>query len=138
MLWLKAFHIIFMVTWFAGLFYLPRLFVYHAQTEDESTSATFKVMERKLMVMTHIGGALTWAFGLALIHASPWVMATGWLRVKLMFVIALTAYHVWCIYLVKDFAADRNTRSHKWYRWFNEAPALALVVVIILAVTKPF
>ncbi len=138
MLWLKAFHIIFMVTWFAGLFYLPRLFVYHAQTEDEATSATFKVMERKLMVMTHIGGALTWLFGLALIHMAPVLMATGWLRVKLMFVLALTAYHVWCVYLVKDFAADRNTRSHKWYRWFNEAPALALVIVVILAVTKPF
>lgn len=138
MLWLKAFHIVFMVTWFAGLFYLPRLFVYHAMNTDAATAATFKVMQRKLLVMTHIGGALTWAFGLALLWTRPALLDLHWLQLKLLLVIALTGYHVWCVRLVHDFAADRNRRSHRWYRWFNEAPTLALITVVLLAVLKPF
>ena len=138
MLWLKAFHVIFMVTWFAGLFYLPRLFVYHAMNEDAATAATFKVMERKLMVMTHLGGALTWGFGLALLWQVPALMDMGWLQVKLALVLALTAYHFWCARLVGVFARDENTRSHGWYRAFNEGPTLVLVAVVLLAVLKPF
>jgi putative membrane protein len=138
MLWLKAFHIVFVVTWFAGLFYLPRLFVYHAMATDRAVSDTLKVMERKLMVMCHIGGALTWLFGLALIIKNPALLGMGWLQVKLVLVVALTGYHLWCHSLVKTFARDANTRGHKWYRWFNEAPTLVLVAVVLLAVLKPF
>lgn len=138
MLWLKAFHLIFMVTWFAGLFYLPRLFVYHAMAGDPETRETLKVMERKLMVMTHIGGVLTWAFGIALLVSFPVFLQMGWLHAKLVLVLCLTAYHAWCFVLVKRFAADANTRSHAWYRWFNEVPVLFLVAIVLLAVLKPF
>ena len=138
MLWLKAFHIVFMVTWFAGLFYLPRIFVYHAQCADAATRETFKVMERKLMVMTHIGGALTWLFGLALLARNPALLDMGWLQLKLVLVVALSGYHFWCHSLVKTFARDANTRSHIFYRWFNEAPTLVLMAVVLLAVMKPF
>jgi putative membrane protein len=139
MLWLKAFHIIFMVTWFAGLFYLPRLFVYHAMAEDDATHATLKVMERKLLVMMHLGGILTWLFGLALILAWPGVyLSMGWLHAKLVLVLVLVAYHVWCWRLVRVFANDANTRSHVWYRWFNEVPVLFLIAIVLLAILKPF
>ena len=138
MLWLKSFHVIFMVTWFAGLFYLPRLFVYAAMCEDANTMATFKVMQRKLMIMTHIGGALTWVFGLALIIRMPVLLDYGWLQVKLALVVGLTAYHFWCAKLVKTFAADDNIRGHVWYRWFNEVPTIVLIAVVVLAVLKPF
>jgi putative membrane protein len=138
MLWLKAFHIVFVVTWFAGLFYLPRLFVYHAMATDPAVTDTLKVMERKLLVMTHIGGTLTWGFGLALIAKNPALLGMGWLHVKLLLVVVLTAYHFWCIGIVKTFARDANTRGHKWYRWFNEAPTLVLIAVVLLAVLKPF
>lgn len=139
MLWLKAFHIIFMVTWFAGLFYLPRIFVYHAMAEDEATRDTFKVMERKLLIMTHLGGALTWIFGLALILTWPQVyLSMGWLHAKLVLVLVLVAYHVWCWRLVRQFARDDNTRGHVWYRWFNEVPVLFLIAIVLLAILKPF
>ncbi len=138
MLWLKAFHIVFMVTWFAGLFYLPRLFVYHASTQDPATRETFKVMERKLMVMTHIGAVLTVGFGVALILHTPAWLQMGWLHAKLTAVAGLLAYHFWCMKLVRTFAADANTRPHTWYRWFNEVPVLFLVVIVLLAVLKPF
>jgi putative membrane protein len=138
MLWLKAFHIVFMVTWFAGLFYLPRLFVYHAMAEDRATVETFKVMERKLLIMMHLGGALTWIFGVALIALYPGFLQMGWMHAKLVLVLALVAYHVWCWRLVKVFAADANTRGHVWYRWFNEGPTLILIAVVLLAILKPF
>jgi putative membrane protein len=137
LLYLKAFHIIFMVTWFAGLFYLPRLFVYHAMAaEDEAGCARFQVMERKLFwgIMTP-GGVLTVASGL--------VMAIGfqdhgpWLHPKVALVALLVAYHAWCGVLVKRFAQARNRHSHVWYRWFNEFPVLILIPVVILAVVKP-
>lgn len=138
MLWLKAFHLIFMVTWFAGLFYLPRLFVYHAMNEDPATAETFKVMQRKLLVMTHIGGVLTWLFGLALIWKTPAFLDYHWLQVKLVIVLLLSGYHLWCVRLVKAFAGNRNRHGHRWYRWFNEVPTLALISVVLLAVLKPF
>ena len=139
MLWLKAFHIIFMVTWFAGLFYLPRLFVYHAMAEDDATRETLKVMERKLLVMMHLGGALTWLFGLALILGLPMVyLSMGWLHAKLVLVLVLVVYHAWCWRLVRAFANDANTRSHVWYRWFNEVPVLFLIAIVLLAILKPF
>ena len=137
MLWVKAFHIVFMVTWFAGLFYLPRLFVYHAMTEDAAGRERFKLMERKLYYGIMAPGAvLTIAFGLWL-----WLgydRTGGWLHAKLALVGILVAYHLWCGKLLNDFKNDRNTHSHVWYRWFNEVPVIILIAVVILAVVKPF
>ena len=140
MLWLKSFHIIFMVTWFAGLFYLPRLFVYHAMTEDAPGKERFKVMEKKLVVMTHIGMTLTWAFGIAMLVTYAWeaYANSGWLHAKLALLLLLTAYTVWCTRIVKVFRNDANTRSHAWYRWFNEIPVVFLIAIVLLAGLKPF
>ena len=139
MLWLKAFHVIFMVTWFAGLFYLPRLFVYHSLSEDEISNERFKIMERKLFygIMTP-GGLLTIIFGTwLLIQGWDAYMLGTWMNIKLVLVALLIAYHIWCGALVKAFKYDRNTKSHVWYRWFNEAPVLVLIAVVVLAVVKP-
>jgi putative membrane protein len=138
MLWLKTFHIVFMVTWFAGLFYLPRIFVYHSMAEDQQVRDTFKVMERKLMVMTHLGGALTWIFGLAILYALPLWITQGWMQVKLGFVILLTFYHFWCMGIVKELAKDQVRHGHVWHRWFNEFPTIILLIIVILVVFKPF
>ena len=137
MLWLKSLHIIFMVTWFAGLFYLPRLFVYHAMSEDTVSKERFKVMERKLFygIMTP-GAVLTLVFGVWLWLA--YNFSGGWLHAKLALVVILLIYHVWCGKLVSDFKADRNKYNHVFYRWFNEFPVLILIAVVILVVVKPF
>ena len=136
MLWVKALHIIFMVTWFAGLFYLPRLFVYHAMTDDRVSHERFIVMERKLYwgIMTP-GGVLTILFGLWLWFA--WDFTGGWLHAKVALTALLVAYHVWCGKLMLDFRAGQNRRSHVWFRWFNEAPTLVLFAAVILVVVKP-
>ncbi len=136
MLWIKSLHIIFMVTWFAGLFYLPRLFVYHAMSDDAPSRERFKIMERKLFwgIMTP-GGVLTIAFGWWLWSAVP--VAGVWIHAKLALVAVLVAYHAWCGKLMIDFRHDRNRHGHVWYRWFNEFPVLVLVAVILLAVLKP-
>jgi len=139
MLWVKAFHIIFMVTWFAGLFYLPRLFVYHAQSDDQISNARFKIMERKLFWgITTPGGVLTIAFGIWLISYLPGVMSQGWFHAKLALVVLLVIYHIYCGKLVKDFKHDRNGKSHVWFRWFNEAPVIALMAIIILVEVQGF
>ena len=137
MLLIKSFHIIFMVTWFAGLFYLPRLFVYHAMADDAPSRERFKIMERKLYygIMTP-GAVLTVAFGTWLWQG--YAITGGWLHAKLVLVVVLIAYHLWCGKLLLDFKRDRNTRSHVWYRWFNEVPTVILIAVVILAVVKPF
>ena len=137
MLWVKWLHIVFMVTWFAGLFYLPRLFVYHAMADDARLRERFKVMERKLYwgIMTP-GGVLTVVFGLWLWFG--WFGGSGWIHAKAGLTALLVVYHVWCGKLLRDFAADRNTRSHVWYRWFNEAPTLILFAAVFLVVFKPF
>jgi conserved hypothetical integral membrane protein len=137
MLWIKSLHIIFMVTWFAGLFYLPRLFVYHAMSDDAPGIERFKVMERKLYygIMTP-GAVLTILFGLWL-----WLgygISGGWLHAKLALVIVLIAYHLYCGKLLADFKYDRNRRGHVYYRWFNEFPVAILIAVVILVVVKPF
>lgn len=137
MLWIKAWHIIFMVTWFAGLFYLPRLFVYHAMADDEASKERFKIMERKLFygIMTP-GGVLTIVFGLWL-----WLgygISGDWLMAKLLLVAALVAYHGYCGVLMTDFKHDRNQHSHVYFRWFNEVPVLALIAIIVLVEVKPF
>lgn len=138
MLWVKAFHIIFMVTWFAGLFYLPRLFVYHASCEDEAGNARFKIMERKLYAIMTIGAALTFVFGVWLLWGWWWPPTAGWLITKLALVALLVGYHYYCSKLVARFGDDANRRSHVFYRWFNEFPALILMAVVILAYVKPF
>lgn len=141
MLWVKAFHIISIVTWFAALFYLPRLFVYHALCEDEQGHQRFKVMERKLYrgIMTPSAIAV-FVLGIWLMsyYSLEQIAAMHWLHAKLTLVFFLYAYHGICGKYVKTFAADNNTRSHVFYRWFNEAPVLILIAVVILAVVKPF
>jgi len=137
MLWIKTFHVIFVVTWFAGLFYLPRLFVYHAMTEDAAGRERFKVMERRLYYgIMAPGGILSVVFGLWLWLGYDW--PGGWLAAKLALVVVLIAYHLWCGKLMADFRDGRNTRSHVWYRWFNEVPTVILIVAVILTVVKPF
>jgi putative membrane protein len=136
MLWVKSLHIVFMVTWFAGLFYLPRLFVYHALAGDPVSQERFKIMERKLFwgIMAP-GAVLTIAFGLWL-----WLgygFSGDWLHAKLVLTATLIAYHAWCGKLMLDFRANRNTKSHVWFRWFNELPVLVLFAAVFLAVFKP-
>ena len=138
MLWIKSLHIVFMVTWFAGLFYLPRLFVYHALADDAVSRERFKIMERKLYrgIMTP-GGVLTLVFGIWLWLG--WFRgASGWLHVKIALGAILVGYHLWCGKLLRDFAADRNTRSPVWFRWFNEVPVLVLFAAVLVVVFKPF
>jgi protoporphyrinogen IX oxidase len=138
MLWVKALHVVFMVTWYAGLFYLPRLFVYHAMAEDRVSIERFKVMERKLYwgIMTP-GAVLTVGLGIWLWLG--WFRgSSAWLDAKIAIVALLIVYHLWCGRLLAAFAADRNTRGHVWFRWFNEVPTVALFAIVILVVLKPF
>ena len=132
----KSLHIIFVITWFAALFYLPRLFVYHASTTDEAGNARFKIMERKLFIMMTIGGTLAVVFGLWL-----WLgygRTGNWLMLKLVLVLALIGFHIYCGKIVAVFREDKNTRGEKFYRWLNEFPTLILFGVVMLAVMKPF
>jgi protoporphyrinogen IX oxidase len=138
MLWLKALHVIAVVTWFAGLFYLPRLFVYHADATDSISTQRFEIMERRLFAIMTIGATLSVLFGAAMLIASPAYLQMGWLKVKLLFVALVVAYHAYCYKLMLDFAAQRNTHSAKWFRGFNEMPSLLLIAIVILAVVKPF
>lgn len=137
MLWLKAFHIVFVVTWFAGLFYLPRLFVYHSAASDPVGRERFVVMERRLFKLMTVGGALAIAFGISMIAAAPDYLSFLWLRVKLVLVAGLIVYHFWCYRLVCDLRDGRNSRSQRWYRIFNEVPGLFLIAIVVLAVVKP-
>ena len=139
--WAKAWHLIAMVTWFAGIFYLPRLFVYHAMSEDETSKERFKIMERKLYYgITTPGMILTLGFGFWMLYDYAWLAWSnmGWLHAKLTLIAVLVGYHFYCGKLVKDFKYDRNTRSHVWYRWFNEVPVILLIAIVILAVRKSF
>ena len=141
MLWLKALHLIFMVTWFAGLFYLPRLFVYHAMSTDPISIDRFKIMERKLYYgITTPRAILTILFGTLTLAQVGWgaYAASHWLPVKLGLVLLLVLYHLYCGKLLLDFKHDRNTRGHVWYRWFNEIPVVILIAIIVLAVVRPF
>jgi putative membrane protein len=136
MLWIKAFHIIFVVTWFAGLFYLPRLFVYHAMATDDTGRERFKLMERKLFygIMTP-SAMLALGFGLWLWLA--YGFGGVWLHIKLALVLVLVIYHLYCGKLMSDFRNDRNKHGHVYYRWLNELPVLILIAIVILAVVKP-
>ena len=135
MLLYKTLHIIFMVTWFAGLFYLPRLYVYHAQAEDQISKDRFKIMERKLFwgIMTP-GAVLTVLFGVLLIEYHG---MSYWLKLKILLVFVLALYHVWCGGLLEKFKTDSNSHSHVWYRIFNEVPVIFLVLIVALVVYKP-
>ncbi len=141
MLWLKALHLIFMVTWFAGLFYLPRLYVYHAMSTDQTSIDRFKIMERKLFfgIMTP-GAILTLIFGTGILLMNGWEIYAGnlWLHIKLGCIILLIIYHIYCGKLLIDFKHDANRHSHVWYRMFNEIPVLFLFIIVILAVVRPF
>ncbi len=140
MLWIKAFHLVFVVCWFAGIFYLPRLFVYHSMATDTVGKERFTVMERKLyrVIMTPCA-VLTVALGVWL-----WVLSwdtlarAGWLHAKVLLVAILIGYHLYCGHLIQRFANDANPHGHRFYRWFNEAPLLILVAIVILAVVRPF
>lgn len=137
MLWIKSLHVFFVVTWFAGLFYLPRLFVYHAMAEDQPGRERFKIMERKLFI-----GIMTPSAVLALVSGTwLWLaygFSGGWLDAKLLLVLVLIGYHIWCGKILADFGRDGNSRSHTWYRWFNEFPTVILLLSIVLVVVKPF
>ena len=139
-MWLKGFHLFFMTAWFAGLFYLPRIFVNHAEITDEATSERFKMMERKLYRFITPWMILTLVFGLWMLYDYAWA-AWGhmlWLHIKLVLMVGLVGYHHWCGRIVKTFARDGNTKSHVWYRWFNEIPVVFLLASIYLASIKPF
>lgn len=140
MLWLKAFHIIAVVCWFAALFYLPRLFVYHAMAEDLTSRERFKVMERKLYRgIANPSALITLTLGAWMVALAPdYYLSAGWFHAKIGLVVLLIAYHHVCGRLLHQFANDTNRRSHVFYRWFNEAPVLALVGIVILVVVKPF
>ncbi len=141
MLWIKALHIIFMVTWFSGLFYLPRLFVYHAMSNDRVSIERFKIMERKLYYGILAPGAiLTIGTGFWLLYAYGWMLYkhSGWLHAKLFLVALLVIFHLYCGYLRKRFAKNKNRHSDKFYRWLNEFPVLILFSCVVLVVVKPF
>ena len=138
-LWIKSFHIIAVVTWFAALFYLPRLFVYHAMTEDEPGRERFRIMERKLYRgIMNPSAVVAVGLGGALLVVQPFWLEPGWLHVKIVLVSALIGYHWYCGRLLRAFADDRNTRSHRWYRVFNELPVLVLIAVVLLVELKPW
>ncbi len=140
MIWVKAFHIIFMVAWFAGLFYLPRLFVNHAMTEEETVREHLTLMEKKLYRFITPWMVLTIGFGLWMMIDYAWAAYAHmwWLPIKLALVTALVAYHFYCGRIIRELADGRNQRSHAWFRWFNELPVLVLFAAVILAVVKPF
>ncbi|MCC5861379.1 MAG: protoporphyrinogen oxidase HemJ [Gammaproteobacteria bacterium] len=138
MLLIKALHIIFMVTWFAGLFYLPRLFVYHAASTDAISLARFSLMEKRLFILMTLGGLVTTLFGVWLIVAEPGLLRQGWMHAKLLLVALLIGYHAWCWRLHRALAEGTSQRSAGWFRVFNEAPTIALVGIVLLAVLRPF
>lgn len=139
-LWLKAFHVFFMIAWMAGIFYLPRLFVYHAESQHQETKDQFKIMERRLwffvtpfaLITLILGAAIMYQYGL------DWLKASAWLHAKLAIVALFYVYHFYLFHLLKVFAADKNTKSPRFYRMLNELPVLALLAIVILAILKPF
>lgn len=141
MLWVKAFHLIFMVTWFAGLFYLPRLFVYHSMAKDEVSNERFKIMERKLYYGIMAPGAIiTIALGVWMLYDYAWFLykKSGWLHLKITLVFILVLYHLYCGCLLNKFKLNANRHSHVFYRWLNEFPVLILIATVILAIVRPF
>jgi len=144
MLWIKAIHVIFVVSWFAGLLYLPRLFVYHTEVVGEIEHNRFCVMEKRLYGITTIGLIGTWIFGIATLltadaqYAKAIYWGQGWLHAKLVLVFALSGYHGWLKGRLRAFAARKNDKSAKFYRLINEVPAVILIAVVLLVIVKPF
>ncbi len=136
-LWLKAFHVIAVICWFAGIFYLPRLFVYHALATEQTTRDHLKIMERKLYRFISPFAGFTLIFGITMVLQNPAYLQAKWMHAKLMLVLLLFGYHGYCGVLVKRLARD-EMRSHRFYRWFNELPVLLLFGIVILVVVKPF
>lgn len=138
-LWLKALHVIFMVAWFAGIFYLPRLFVNHAETTNPAVAEHLKGMEKRLLYFITPFAFLTLIFGILIIYhmGIEWFKVSKWLHIKLTLVITLFIYHAYCFKILQIFKQDKNTRSGKFYRVFNEVPVLILFAIIILAYVKP-
>ena len=139
-LWVKAFHVIFMVAWFAGLFYLPRLFVYHAEATDSVGRERFKIMEKRLSILMSIAAVATIVFGIWLIGLLGWgwFMNTGWIHAKILLVVLLLGFHGWCQIQVKKFREDRASGSAGYFRLMNEVPTFFLVAIVLLAIVKPF
>jgi putative membrane protein len=137
-LWIKALHLIFVIAWFAGLFYLPRLFVYHADTTDAAGAQRFGVMERRLFKLMTLAATLAVVLGLTLIALNSAWLEAGWLRVKLALVAGLVVYHIWCWRLLSRFRDGTNPHGSRWYRYFNEIPTLFLFLIVLLVVLKPF
>ncbi len=137
-LWVKALHIAFMVTWFAGLFYLPRLFIYHVEASTDTERERFTVMERRLFIIMTIGAILTTVFGLILLWSNPALLAQGWFNLKLLFLAGLLVYHLRCYRWIQTLKAGRLPTDTRWLRWFNEIPVVFLLGIICLAVVKPF
>lgn len=137
-LWIKALHIIAMVCWFAGLFYLPRLFVYHASSDDKISHERFCIMERKLYRgIMHPSLVATLGLGLAMLWLNPTLMKMPWMHIKLTLVALLIVYHFSLGVFIKRFAVAGNQKTHVFYRWYNEVPVIFLLVVVILAIVKP-
>lgn len=138
--WIRALHIIAVISWMAGMLYLPRLFVYHCDAKKESEqSETFKVMERNLLkFIMNPAMIAAWVFGGLMFYANPALMGEGWMHVKLLFIVIMTGLHHGFAKYVKVFAADENTKSDKFYRWMNEAPTVAMIIIVIMAVAQPF
>ncbi len=137
-LWFKALHLAFMVTWFAGLFYLPRLFIYHSQAEDDVSRQRFSVMQRRLFIIMTIGAVLTVVFGLLMLWVNHALLAQGWFHAKMALLAGLVVFHVRCLSWIRRLAAGKIPGDTRWLRWFNEIPIIFLLGMIILAVVKPF
>lgn len=139
LLWVKALHVFFMVVWMAGIFYLPRLFVYFAENEDVNIRAVFKVMQRRLWFFVAPFALLTLIFGVWLIniYGMDWFRASTWLHIKIALLIGLYGYYGYLFFIMRDLSNDRNIRSPKFYRFLNEAPVLVLLAIVILAIVKP-
>ncbi|MCP4429854.1 MAG: CopD family protein [Gammaproteobacteria bacterium] len=140
MIWIKALHIIFMVAWFAGIFYLPRLFVNHAMSDDPAVQKQLEIMEQKLYRFITPWMILTLIFGIWLLIDYAWAAYAHmlWLKIKLGLVLLLVIYHFYCGRIIRQLNTEPDRRSHVWFRWFNELPVFILIAVVILATVKPF
>jgi protoporphyrinogen IX oxidase len=137
-LWFKALHIAFMVTWFAGLFYLPRLFIYHAEADDAPSRSRFSLMEKRLYAIMTIGATLTALFGIALLWMQPHLLYRGWFQAKLLLIVAMVAYHFSCRHWIRRLQSTSDIQPTRGLRWFNEIPVLFLLGIVVMAVVKPF
>jgi putative membrane protein len=137
MLWLKAFHIVFVVAWFAAIFGLPRLFVHHVSIQDSATRERFKKMERGMFGMMTFSAVLAIGFAVAMLVRAPGFLEMPWLRAKLALVALLLVYHVWCYRLLVAFREDRIIHSERWHRLFNELPLILLIAIVVLVTVKP-